>query len=124
MYILLEDGTYELCGPRIQKNPEKLDSHILLKHGSVTYENVPVDFEGQKEWLSDKDIEGLVFHRENGDMVKAAWRSRWKPMLSWLQKRQAMIYRSLKLNSFLIYGDETYFKHIRLLPHFLIFQNK
>lgn len=36
-----------------------------------------------------------------------------------------MIYRSLKLNSFLIYGDETYFKKISLLPHshYLTIQN-
>ncbi len=29
----------------------------------------------------------------------------------------AMIYRSMKLNSFLCYGDETYFRTIKVLPH-------
>ncbi len=36
-----------------------------------------------------------------------------------------MVYRSLKLNSFLCYGDETYFENVRILPHghFIIIEN-
>lgn len=67
----LQDGTYELCGPRIQKNPEKFDSHCLILHGSFVIDNVPVEFEELKDWLIDKDIEGIVWHHLTEDkMVK------------------------------------------------------
>ena len=64
------DGTYELCGEKIQGNPEKITGHQLIKHGCEVLLNVPRDFEGIKEYLKDKDIEGIVWHRDNGDMVK------------------------------------------------------
>jgi len=37
----------------------------------------------------------------------------------------AMIWRSMKLNSFLCYGDETYFREVKILPHshYLILQS-
>lgn len=66
----LDDGTYELCGPKILKNPEGIEGHLLLKHGSVIFNNVPIDFDGLKEWFKDKDIEGLVFHGPEGEMIK------------------------------------------------------
>ena len=28
-------GTYELCGPKIQGNPEGFEKHTLVRHGSV-----------------------------------------------------------------------------------------
>ena len=66
-----EDGTYELLGPKIQGNPEQIANHCLLKHsGAQAYENVPRTFEGLRNWLSDKDIEGLVFHHPDGRMAK------------------------------------------------------
>ena len=64
------DGTYELCGEKVQGNPEKITGHQLIKHGCEVLPNVPRDFEGIKEYLKDKDIEGIVWHRDNGDMVK------------------------------------------------------
>lgn len=64
------DGTYELCGEKVQGNPEKIIGHQLIKHGCEVLLNVPRDFEGIKEYLKDKDIEGIVWHRDNGDMVK------------------------------------------------------
>src|SRR5271156_5786962 len=30
---VLGGGTYELCGPKINGNPEKLSSHVFFKHG-------------------------------------------------------------------------------------------
>jgi hypothetical protein len=66
----LPDGTYELCGEKEQGNPEGIKGHKLIKHGSVVFENVPIDFDGLKEWLKDKDIEGIVFHGKNGEMIK------------------------------------------------------
>lgn len=66
-----KDGTYELVGPKVQGNPENVDSHILLKHSDAeNYTDVPRDFNGIKNWLSDKDIEGIVFHHPDGRMAK------------------------------------------------------
>lgn len=35
----LEPGTYELCGPKINGNPEGFNKHMLIRHGS---ENLPI----------------------------------------------------------------------------------
>jgi len=65
-----EDGTYELCGPKVQGNPEGLDGHRLIRHGADVIEDVPLTFDGLREWFAGQDIEGIVWHRGNGDMVK------------------------------------------------------
>lgn len=65
----LEDGTYELCGPKINGNPENFDHHILIPHGKDILDT-PRTFEGLKEWFKDKDIEGIVWHNKDGRMVK------------------------------------------------------
>lgn len=57
-----EDGTYELCGEKVQGNPEKIDGHRLIKHG---IEKISLDddsFDYIKQYLLDNDIEGIVFH--------------------------------------------------------------
>ena len=67
----LEDGTYELIGEHFKNDPEKVgNGDRLVKHGSVVLEDVPRTFEGIREFLRDNDIEGIVFHRGNGDMCK------------------------------------------------------
>ncbi len=67
----LTDGTYELLGPKIQGNPEGFEDHELLKHSdSEQYANVPRTYDGIKQFLKDKDIEGLVFHHPDGRMAK------------------------------------------------------
>lgn len=67
----IEDGTYELLGPKIQGNPEVRKEHTLLKHSEAhQYKNVPREYEVLKEWLKDKDIEGLVWHHPDGRMAK------------------------------------------------------
>lgn len=64
------EGTYELCGPKIQKNPEKLLQHQFIKHGSVLLNDCPRDFDGLKNYFTNKDIEGVVFHHPDGRMAK------------------------------------------------------
>lgn len=64
-----ENGTYELCGPKIQKNPERFTHHILVKHGNREI-NAPRNYDELKEWFKDKDIEGIVWHNKDGRMVK------------------------------------------------------
>jgi hypothetical protein len=66
------DGTYELCGEKIQGNPEHIVGHKLLKHGSVVLDINDYSFEGLKAYLSDprNDVEGIVFHHKDGRMCK------------------------------------------------------
>lgn len=66
----LSDGTYELCGPKVQGNPEGFDNHVLIPHGNELLNNCPRDFEGIKNYLKDLKIEGIVWHNPNGQMVK------------------------------------------------------
>lgn len=67
-----EDGTYELCGEKIQNNPENINGYVLIKHGSEILNISDFSFEGLKEYLSDPklDIEGIVFHHKDGRMCK------------------------------------------------------
>lgn len=65
----IEDGTYELCGPKINGNKEHFDSHILLKHGDVHFE-CPTSFLELKLWLENNPMEGIVWHHPDGRMVK------------------------------------------------------
>ena len=65
------DGTYELVGPKIQGNPENYETHRLIKHSDATrYHSVIRSYDGIKEFLSNLDIEGLVFHHPDGRMAK------------------------------------------------------
>ena len=61
---VLEDGTFELCGPKIQGNPEKLEAHELIKHSVHILDITDLTFEGIKLFLVNNDIEGVVFHHK------------------------------------------------------------
>jgi hypothetical protein len=64
------DGTYELVGPKVQGNPHRLAVHRLLPHGEIELSGIPRDYDGLKECLATMNIEGIVWHRGNGDMAK------------------------------------------------------
>jgi hypothetical protein len=66
----LPDGTYELVGPKVQGNPEHWAVHQLVRHGSIMEDDVPRTFDGLRDWLAGKDIEGIVFHHPDGRMAK------------------------------------------------------
>lgn len=69
--VQIANGTYELIGPKVQGNPEHLDVHVLQPHETAEeYTDVPIEFEALKQWLTDKDIEGIVWHHPDGRMVK------------------------------------------------------
>lgn len=69
--VNMSDGTYELLGPKVQGNPEQAEKHYLQLHANAEqYPDAPVGFEELKDWLADKDIEGLVWHHPDGRMVK------------------------------------------------------
>jgi hypothetical protein len=66
----VKDGTYELCGPKVQGNTECFEGHCLIKHGIMTLMEVPKDFDGLRKYLSEHNIEGIVWHHPDGRMVK------------------------------------------------------
>lgn len=73
-----KDGTYELVGPRIQGNPEGFKDHRLIKHAvelsseeqHSSVADAPRTFDALRDYLKDKDIEGIVWHHPDGRMVK------------------------------------------------------
>ncbi len=67
----LADGTFELCGEKVQGNPERILGHVLIWHWSVRLSLEDDSFEYIKQYLTDNDIEGIVFHhKEDGRMCK------------------------------------------------------
>lgn len=70
--VAIVDGTYELVGPKVQGNPYKLTRHYLWRHGITSgWEKTPPrDFEGLREWFSGLIVEGIVWHHQDGRMVK------------------------------------------------------
>jgi hypothetical protein len=65
----IEDGTYELCGPKVQGNPENFTEHVFVKHGSEVLDVTDYSFEGLRKFLENNDIEGIVFHENGGDRM-------------------------------------------------------
>lgn len=67
----MSSGTYELCGPKINRNPEGYDTHVLIRHADVVvFAGVPLDWDGLRGWLSERPYEGIVWHHEDGRMAK------------------------------------------------------
>ena len=64
------DSTYELIGPKVQGNPYGLRVHILKGHFGSLNPQPPRDFYGIERYLTIHYIEGIVWHRHNGEMVK------------------------------------------------------
>lgn len=65
------EGTYELCGPKVEKNREGLESHQLIPHGDETcYPEPPRTFDGLRQYLSETLIEGIVFWHPDGRRAK------------------------------------------------------
>lgn len=66
-------GTYELCGPRINGNPEQGPLHILIRHGYTAAVDADElnqlktrDYDALHAWLLGHAWEGLVFHHPDG----------------------------------------------------------
>lgn len=73
----LVEGTYELCGPKISANPERLEKHELILHGFEVVDFKPFinafnegPFHGFWAMLSQMDHEGVVFKSPEGLMCK------------------------------------------------------
>ena len=54
------NGTYELCGPKVNKNKHRFESHVLIPHGALELPNAPNTFEGLSVYLATLDFEGIV----------------------------------------------------------------
>lgn len=93
----LADGTYELCGPKINGNPEQFATHVLIRHGvpqlpglnDVPWWHGP-NIGGRHTWLSlwfrtpTVPMKGIVWHHPDGRMAKVRgkdfgiqWPSMW-----------------------------------------------
>ena len=59
-----ENGTYELCGEKINGNKENIKGHKLLKHGDVQVFNLKLEYEEIRTYLENNNIEGLVIKDE------------------------------------------------------------
>ena len=67
----MSDGTYELVGPKVQGNVENFATHTLIKHKrGHEYHGLLRTFDGIRDFMKDKDIEGIVFHHPDGRMAK------------------------------------------------------
>ncbi len=69
-------GTYELVGPKVNGNPEGLDSHELVRHkaAQVLVLVPPLDFEFLSKVVPAlrhvNGFEGVVWHHPDGRMAK------------------------------------------------------
>lgn len=82
-FATITDGEWsgELLGPNIQGNPLNLETNriVFFSLGQAPkFEDVPITYDGLKEWLPkqkskygvDCGIEGIVWHRDDGEMFK------------------------------------------------------
>jgi len=67
-------GTYELIGPKINGNPERMDHHWLVAHANCATLKVPDrTFAGIQETtlrLGRSGVEGIVWHHSDGRKAK------------------------------------------------------
>nr|WP_203607368.1 DUF5565 family protein [Streptomyces sp. SID11385] len=73
----MKPRTYELLGPKINGNPERFASHLLIAHGWARFSErrelaaTPRDFDGLRAWLlAHPTWEGIVWHHPDGPMAK------------------------------------------------------
>jgi len=68
----LSDGTYELIGEHFNGNKQMVGGDLFIKHDSdvILIKNPPRTFNEIKRYLENSQMEGIVFHRGNGDMCK------------------------------------------------------
>jgi hypothetical protein len=71
---VVPDGSYEAVGPLIGTrhgpNPENLSEQRLVAHGADLLPDAPRDYDGLREYLRDRNIEGIVWRHPDGRMAK------------------------------------------------------
>jgi hypothetical protein len=71
--VVFDAGTYELVGPKINGNPEKVARHHLVKHSRAEILECPRSIEGVKATVrvaGQQGWEGIVWHHPDGRMAK------------------------------------------------------
>lgn len=65
-------GTYELCGPKINNNPENYTHHTLIAHTQAEKipDTDPRTYETLRALVLSLPYEGIVFHHPDGRMAK------------------------------------------------------
>jgi hypothetical protein len=67
-------GTYELCGPKVNGNPEGYSTHELVQHeyADVLGPSEPITYQSLHDWLTSPEFiyEGIVWHHPDGRMAK------------------------------------------------------
>jgi hypothetical protein len=69
-------GTYELCGPKINGNPEGFDRHVLIRHSEAGVVWMPLLADAEqiahtiREVVCELKFEGVVWHHPDGRMAK------------------------------------------------------
>lgn len=62
-----EEGTYELIGPKINKNPEGASKHTLIRHANAEVLGLlDFSYDGIYSFLVGCDVEGIVFRHPDG----------------------------------------------------------
>ena len=70
------DGIYELIGPKIQGNPHGREQHIIVPvlppspDLEIPGGHLARSFEGLRDFLASRNIEGIVFHHPDGQLAK------------------------------------------------------
>jgi hypothetical protein len=74
--VPLEPGTYELVGPKVNGNPERRDSHVLVSHQRAEQITEPSgtrtaeDIADMVKEVEARGWEGIVYHHPDGRMAK------------------------------------------------------
>jgi hypothetical protein len=64
-------GTFELCGPKVQGNPEGYAIHTLVRHADAeVIDSVVPTYEWLAKWMPSFAFEGIVWHHPDGRMAK------------------------------------------------------
>lgn len=66
-------GTYELCGPKVNGNPERYARHVLVSHARADWITTDArTYDDLQDMLTDPDWvhEGIVWHHPDGRRAK------------------------------------------------------
>lgn len=69
-------GTYELCGPKVNGNPDRFEQHVLIEHATATALRAnagPItvaEIERLARTAGRQGFEGIVWHHRDGRMSK------------------------------------------------------
>lgn len=63
-------GTYELCGPKVNGNPEGFSDHVLMPHGMMPVHQGDMSPRELVAWVAQIGAEGIVWWHPDGRKAK------------------------------------------------------